>query len=156
MESLISFLETMPFWYWWVFAVGLLTIELITGSTYFLWPAIAAAIVGVFALFPFSLWQIELIVFAVTTTGLSIWAPRYVKPWIHKTQADHMNLNDRGAQKIGRKGSVWKKLSSMAQAKCVLAIRCGSLRARRGMDIEEGVQVEITRAEGTKLFVKSI
>ena len=115
-----------------------------------------SGIVGVFALFPFSLWQMELIVFAVTTTGLSIWAPRYVKPWIHKTQTDHMNLNDRGAQKIGRKGSVWKNHSSMVQAKCVWAIRCGLLRARRGMDIEEGVQVEVIRAEGTKLFVKSI
>ena len=62
MIEYIEFLQTMPFWYWWVLAVALLIIELITGSTYFLWPAIAAALVGFFDIWPLDgEWQIQLI-----------------------------------------------------------------------------------------------
>ncbi len=155
MAGFVEFLSTMPFWYWWVFAIALLTIELMTGSTYFLWPAISAAVVGLFDIWPLQdAWQMQLILFAVLTIALSIFAPRYVKPWLHKTQADHLTLNERGAQKIGRRATV-----DTAFENGVGKIRLGDTlwlaESDNGENYAAGVNVEITRSEGTKLFVKT-
>ena len=154
MESFIQFMEAIPFWYWWVFAIGLLTIELITGSTYFLWPAIAAVLVGFLTLWPLGgAWQIQLILFAGFTTALSIFAPPYVKPWLHKTQADHLTLNQRGAQKVGRRVNVDQDFVN-GSGKVRLGDTLWLAEGESGEDFSAGEEVVVTRAEGTKLFVK--
>ena len=155
MAGFIEFLSAMPFWYWWVFAVALLTIELMTGTTYFLWPAISAAVVGLFDIWPLQdAWQMQLILFAVFTIALSVFAPPYVKPWLQRTQADHLTLNERGAQKIGRRATVDTAFENGAGK-----IRLGDTRwiaeSDSGEDFAEGDQVEITRSEGAKLYVKA-
>ena len=156
MDSLISFLAQMPFWYWFVFAIALLTIELMTGSTYFLWPAIAAASVGLFALLPLGdAWQIQLILFAIITIALSIFAPSRVRPWLHNSQSDHQTLNDRGAQKIGRQANVDTAFQNGA-GKIRLGDTLWLAESETGSDIAAGARVEITRTEGTKLFVKEV
>ena len=152
MESMIQFISTMPFWYWWVFAIILLSIELVTGSTYFLWPALAAVVVGFFAIIGIS-WQFELLLFAAITTVLSLYAPSKVKPWLHRTQEDHLTLNQRGAQKIGRRATV-----DAAFENGVGKVRLGDTlwlaESEAGEDFAEGDQVVIARTEGTKLYVK--
>lgn len=155
MEGFIDFLSTMPFWYWWVFAVVLLTIELMTGSTYFLWPAIAALVVGLFDIWPLDgQWQVQLIIFAALTIALSFFAPPYVKPWIQKTQADHLTLNERGAQKIGRRATVDETFTNGA-GKVKLGDTLWLAESETGEDFNEGDHVVVSRAEGTKLFVKA-
>ena len=156
MENLIAFFATMPFWYWWVFAAGLLVIELLTGSTYFLWPAISAALVGLFSIWPLGeAWQMQLLVFAGFTVVLSAFAPRYVKPWLHKSQADHFTLNERGAQKIGRRASVDQNFAS-GSGKVRLGDTLWLAESETGEDFDAGAEVEITRSEGTKLYVKAV
>lgn len=156
MESLFTFLAEMPFWYWWVFAVVLLIIELMTGSTYFFWPAIAAFAAGLLDLGPFDgQWRLQLIVFAAVTIALSWWAPSRVKPWLHRTQADHQTLNERGAQKIGRRATVDETFVNGA-GKVRLGDTLWLAESEAGDDLAEGTQVTVTRAEGTKLFVKPV
>lgn len=155
MENLFDFLAAMPFWYWWVFAVVLLIIELMTGSTYFFWPAIAAVAVGLFAIGPLGgAWQMQLLVFAAVTIVLSIYAPSRVKPWLLRTQADHPTLNERGAQKIGRRATVDETFANGA-GKVRLGDTLWLAESESGEDFAEGAQVVVTRAEGTKLFVKA-
>ena len=154
MQAIIEFIATMPFWYWWVFAIALLVVELTTGSTYFLWPAIAAAVTGLISLSPLgAFWQSQLLAFAVLTIALSVVAPKYVKPWLHRTQADHQHLNERGAQKIGRLASV-----DAGFVNGIGKVRLGDTlwlaESETGEDFTEGAQVVVARAEGTKLFVK--
>lgn len=156
MQGFIDFLATMPFWYWWVFAVVLLIIEIGTGSTYFFWPAVAAFVSGLFDLGPFAgEWQLQLLIFAAVTIVLSIYAPSRVKPWLHKTQADHLTLNQRGAQKIGRRATV-----TAAFENGVGKVRVGDTQwlaeSDGGENFAEGAAVEVTRAEGTKLYVKAV
>ena len=154
MDGFIEFLSAMPFWYWWVFAAVLLTIELMTGTTYFLWPAISAAVVGVFDIWPLQdAWQLQLLVFSASTIALSIFAPPYVKPWLNKTQADHLDLNQRGVQKIGRRATVDTAFENGA-GKIRLGDTLWLAESDSGEDFAEGDQVEITRSEGTKLYVK--
>jgi membrane protein implicated in regulation of membrane protease activity len=155
MEGLVTFLAEMPFWYWWVFALALLTIELLTGSTYFFWPAIAALAAGLIDLWPLDgAWQIQLIVFSAVTIVLAIFAPPYVKPWLHRTQTDHMTLNERGAQKIGRRVNVETAFENGA-GKVRVGDTLWLAESEKGENFAAGVMVEITRAEGTKLFVKA-
>jgi len=154
MESFIAFLSTMPFWYWWVFAVALLTIELMTGSTYFLWPATAAIVVGFLDIWPFSdQWQVQLIIFAIITVVLSVIAPPYIKPWIHRTQADHLTLNQRGAQKVGKRAIVDQTFTN-GTGKVRFGDTLWLAESAGGEDLIEGASVVITSAEGTKLVVK--
>jgi len=155
MTAFIDFLAAMPFWYWWVFAIALLTIELMTGSTYFLWPAIAAVVTGFSDIWPLGdSWQLQLVLFSILTVALSVAAPKYVKPWLHRSQADHLTLNERGAQKIGRRATVEDAFVNGAGK-----VRYGDTlwlaESEMGEDFAEGAQVEITRTEGTKLFVKA-
>ena len=153
MASFIDFLAAMPFWYWFVFAIVLLVIELSTGSTYFLWPAIAAALVGLMALVPITTWQSELIMFAAITVVLSIVAPAHVKPWLHRSQEDHQNLNDRGAQKVGRKVTVETTFEN-GVGKVRMGDTAWLAEAVHGENFEEGVNVEVVRVEGTRVFVQ--
>ena len=61
----------MPFWYWFVLAAVLLIVEIATGTTYFLWPAAAATVVGFLDLWPLEgEWRLQLLVFAVVTVLL--------------------------------------------------------------------------------------
>jgi len=156
MDGFVTFLAEMPFWYWWVFALALLTIELLTGSTYFFWPAVAALVAGLLDLWPLDgAWQIQLIVFAAVTIVLSVFAPPYVKPWLHRTQTDHLTLNQRGAQKIGRRAVVDETFVNGA-GKVKLGDTLWLAESDNGENLTEGAMVEITRAEGTKLYVKAI
>ncbi len=155
MEGLVEFVQAMPFWHWWVFAIVLLTIELLTGSTYFLWPAIAAVLVGFLTLWPLDgAWQMQLILFAGFTVALSVFAPRYVKPWLHKTRADHMMLNERGEQKIGRKATVDRDFEN-GIGKVHLGDTLWLAESETGEDFTAGAQVEIIRTQGTKVYVKA-
>jgi membrane protein implicated in regulation of membrane protease activity len=154
MEAVFHYLETMPFWHWWVAAVLLLLVEISTGSTYFLWPAAAAAVVGMSDLWPFDgNWQAELALFAVITIVLTIFATPRVKPWLHRSQTDHQTLNERGAQKIGKRATV-----DEAFVNGVGRVKFGDTawlaESESGENFGEGAAVEITGVEGAKLFVK--
>lgn len=155
MQVIIDFISTMPFWYWWVFAVALLVVELSTGSTYFLWPAIAAAVTGLISLSPLGVfWQSQLLAFAALTVALSVLAPRYVKPWLHKSQEDHALLNERGAQKIGRLAVVDEPFVNGAGH-----VRLGDTlwlaESEDGANYGAGASVVISGVDGAKLFVQA-
>ncbi|MEZ5893877.1 MAG: NfeD family protein [Parvularculaceae bacterium] len=132
MQGLIDFLAAMPFWYWWVFALALLVIELGTGSTYFLWPAIAAFAAGLFDLGPLDgQWQLQLIVFAAVTIFLSVYAPPKVRPWLHRKYRPIILMFKRTRRTENRalRGKVGYGVEKRMPAKCASATRCGSPKA---------------------------
>ncbi|MBL4617092.1 MAG: NfeD family protein [Robiginitomaculum sp.] len=105
MAELIDFLQAMTIWHWMAFAGILLLFELLTGGTTFLlWPAAAAFLVGLLNLFGFMNWQADFTVFAVLTAVL-IWLGQvYVRPRMKKGDKEH--LNKRAARMIGQVGEV--------------------------------------------------
>ncbi len=103
MTALIDFLSTMPYWYWFVFAGILLISEIATGTTYLLWPAAAAAFVGLLDMGPMDgMWQWQLAIFALMTFALTIFVTPYARDWIHNQPTDNEMLNQRGARQIGK------------------------------------------------------
>lgn len=155
MGGFVDFLTTMPFWYWWVLAVALLIVEIFTGSTYFLWPAAAATLVGFADIWPLDgAWRLQLALFAVVTVVLAIVGPPRAKRWIHASQSDHLTLNERGAQKVGKRALVEEAFTNG-----VGRVKYGDTvwlaESVSGEDFAEGASVEITGSEGAMLFVKS-
>ncbi len=151
---MIEFFQTMPFWYWFVLAAILLMVEIATGTTYFLWPAAAASVVGVADIWPLDgEWRLQLALFAAITVLLTIFATPRVKPWLHKSQADHLTLNEGGAQKIGRRVRVEENFSS-GQGRVRFNDTAWIAESETGEDFAAGAEVEITRVDGAKIYVK--
>ncbi|MCI5047564.1 MAG: NfeD family protein [Aquisalinus sp.] len=154
MSEFISFLAGMPFWYWWVLAVGLLILEIATGTTYVLWPAIAAVIVGIADIWLLDgQWQVQLFLFAAITFALTIYGTPYAKRWLHSFKTDHENLNKRGAQKIGQRATV-----SVAFTSGKGKVKYGDTQwiAESDTDLAEGTSVEIIDVRGTTMVVKAV
>ncbi len=153
---MVEFLETMPFWHWFVLAAVLLIVEISTGTTYFLWPAAAATVVGFADLWPLDgNWRLQLLIFAVVTVALTVYATPKVKPWLHKSQRDHLTLNERGAQKIGKRVKVETAFSS-GEGRVRFGDTVWSAESEKGENFDEGAEVEIVRVDGAKLYVKAV
>tara|TARA_R110000868_G_scaffold76499_2_gene219896 strand:- start:42438 stop:42902 length:465 start_codon:yes stop_codon:yes gene_type:complete len=100
MDALIALFERMNLWTWWALAGLLLIAELLTGTTYLLWPAAAAFVTGFIAMQMMGIaWPVQLVVFALLSLVL-VWAgDRWVRPAFRRG-ADS-GLNDRGGRMIG-------------------------------------------------------
>ena len=153
---MIEFLQEMPFWYWWALAAVLLMLEIATGTTYFLWPAAAAALVGFVDIWPLDgEWRVQLLIFAVVTVLLTVFGTPRVKPWLHRSQQDHLTLNERGAQKIGRRVKVEEAFAA-GEGRVRLGDSVWAAASETGENFAVGAEVEIIRVDGAKLFVKGV
>jgi membrane protein implicated in regulation of membrane protease activity len=150
---MIEFLATMPFWYWWVLAAGLLMIEIATGTTYFLWPAAAAAVTGLADIWPLDgHWRLQLLLFGALTLALTIFATPRVRPLLTRGQVDHLTLNERGAQKIGKRAFVEESFLG-GEGKVRFGDTVWLAASEAGLNLEAGAEVVIVRVDGSKLFV---
>jgi len=102
MDSIVSLLEKLNLWAWWAIAGVLLIAELLTGTTYLLWPAAAAFLTGFIALeFIGASWTLQLTFFAFASIAL-IWAgDRWVRPRLKAGAST--GLNDRSQRMIGQR-----------------------------------------------------
>jgi len=147
-------IDTLGPWTWVAFGLVLLGIEILMPSTFLLWPGISALIVGVVtlvlgidnAIWP---WQAQLLVFLVLSLVIAYFGRQFVSN--RKMQSSEQpNLNERGAQLVGRRGVLTS------------AIENGQGRARlgdttwtvRGADAAAGESVVVIAVEGNALTVK--
>ena len=101
---IVHLLDGLNPWKWLIIAMLLLVTEMLTGSLFLLWPAIAAVIVGVVIfLLPLG-WEMQLVLFALIS-GLGLfWGEKYLRPRLAADGAAD-DLNDRGARMIGQRVS---------------------------------------------------
>jgi len=155
MSEIVEFLATMPFWYWWVLAVGLLVVEISTGTTYFLWPSAASVVVGFADIWPLDgAWRLQLALFAVVTVALTVFATPRAKAWINASRTDHLTLNERGEQKIGKRAVVEEAFAN-GSGRVKFGDTVWLAESSDGQNFGKDAAVEITGSEGAKLFVKS-
>jgi len=100
--TIAGFFAEITVWHWWTLAAVLLVLELSTGTTYLLWPAASASVVGLLVAIPIPFgWELQLLTFAVITTVLTMTCAKFVRErW---TTSDKPNLNRRVDQLTGQK-----------------------------------------------------
>ena len=137
-------------------AVALLILEITTGTTYLLWPAAAAFIVGLTDMWLLDgMWELQLFLFAALTIAFTIFVTPHAKRWLHSIKRDHENLNKRGAQKIGKRAVVEAAFES-GRGKVKYGDTLWLAESEGGADLAAGANVEITDVRGTTMIVKAV
>jgi len=96
---MIELLSQMSATHWFFLGVGLLILELVTGTTYILWPAIAALVVGLFAFTGLFGWEMQLLLFFIISTVLLFVGHTHIRP--RMKGGEPSDLNDRARSMIG-------------------------------------------------------
>jgi membrane protein implicated in regulation of membrane protease activity len=98
MEELVI---NVDYWHWWIVGGVFLLLEVFVSGFFFIWMAVAAAIVGAaLMLFPDMSWKIQLIIFSILSVASIAFFRRYQK--VHPVTTDQPELNRRSRQYIGR------------------------------------------------------
>jgi membrane protein implicated in regulation of membrane protease activity len=95
----VQLLEGMSGTKWLIFGVALLTLEVVTGTTYILWPAVAALIVGILVFVLPLGWEMQFLLFFLISTILLFVGHKYFRPMMKGGEPS--DLNDRATSMIG-------------------------------------------------------
>jgi len=87
-------------WHWWIFAVILLVLEMLTPGTFFMWMGISAILVGLLTLIIPVGWEMQFLLFAIFSVVTIAVGRVYIKR--RPIETDRPTLNRRGAQYVGR------------------------------------------------------
>ncbi len=136
---------------WFILAAICMIVEIAVPTFFFLWPGLAAAVVGFIAiLFPEWDFMIRLLIFGGLTLLMAwIWKT-YLKRYQKDT--DTPNLNKRAAHFVGQTGVV---IEPIVNGRGRIKIGDSSWIAS-GADISEGSSVRVLRADGAVLWVEKI
>ena len=98
-NSLIQLLSEMGGVHWLILAFGLLVAEVLSGTSYLLWPAAAALIVGLVSfILPIGP-EMQFLLFAIITVALLFVGHKYVRPRVQGGEPS--DLNDRARSMVG-------------------------------------------------------
>jgi membrane protein implicated in regulation of membrane protease activity len=138
-----------PHWAWFTLAAVLVIIEVVSPTFFFLWPGLAAGIVGFFALtWPDTGSVPRIVLFAILTLILALGWRTYLRRY-PPIASDNPNLNQRGQQLIGQKAVVIEAIVNGRGR-----VRLGdSTWLCTGPDAPVDAVVEITGADGVVLTV---
>ncbi len=148
MDTLINLLAAMGPQHWLVIGLVLLIAEMATGTTYLLWPAVAAFATALISFLGFTNWVADLAIFAVLVIVLTFFGQPIVRRWRSEGAAN--GLNDRAAALVGARGIVASFNNGAGSAKV------GDTMWRVISDeiLEEGAHVEVISVQGVTLKVK--
>lgn len=154
MDTLILLLSEVRPQHWLALGFLLLIAEMVTGTTYLLWPAVAAGVVGLAAFSPAVGWQAQWILFAVLVIGLTL-IGRPLRARLYDRFKSAPVLNERAADLVGQRGAA---AGAFVNGLGAVRINDSVWRARSwdlGADpIEAGMAVQVLSVEGVTLTVK--
>lgn len=145
-----DFLSDMTFWHWFILGGALLIVEMVVPSTLFLWPGLAALLVGVLKLvIPAVGWPAAVAVWAILSVVTVVAWTRYRKK--HPKIVDDNGLNQRGQQYVGQVFILTRPLENGKGE-----IKAGdTVWAVTGTDtLPAGTNVRVTGADGARLSVE--
>jgi len=100
-NAFIAMMSSMNSWTWLILGTVLLIAELFTGSTFILWPAIAAIVVGITIFIVPLGWTMQLTLFAILSVIGLIIGEKYLRPRLDKGEDE--GLNDLNSSMAGRR-----------------------------------------------------
>jgi membrane protein implicated in regulation of membrane protease activity len=104
METLITLLTSLGPQHWLVLGLILLIAEMASGTTYLLWPAVAAFLTALVSLTGATNWIADIAIFAALVIVLTVFGRPLVQSW--RTQGGDATLNERSASMIGAQGVI--------------------------------------------------
>jgi len=146
MEGLVI---TVDYWHWWIVGGVFLLLEVFVSGFFFIWMAVAAAIVGaVLMLFPGMDWKIQLVIFSILSVASIALFRRYQKA--HPVTTDQPELNRRSRQYIGR---TFTLQTPIVNGVGVLHVDDTTWRIV-GEDMPEGQNITVVDVDGVLLKVE--
>lgn len=148
----VQLLEGMSGTKWLIFGVLLLTLEVLTGTTYILWPAVAALMLGVLVfILPLS-WELQFLLFFLISTVLLFVGHKYFQPMMKGGEPS--DLNDRARAMVGKRV---KAVTNFETGRG--RVQVGDTQWQAVMDegnASEGDELRIISVRGTNLQVESL
>lgn len=147
---MISFLEGLHWWHWWILAAVLAAVETFLPGVLAIWFAAAALVVGGLLLVVDIPWQLQLVLFGVLgVVALMLWR-RFRHP--EGPESEHPALNRRGASYVGQVFTLVEPISGGSGK-----IQAGdTVWLVQGADAPAGSRVRVKGVDGTVLHVEEI
>ena len=98
---ILAFLESMNATRWGLLGIALVGLELVTGTTYILWPAVAALAVAIWVFFLPLSWELQFILFFLVSMILLVVGHFYLRPLMKSGEPS--DINDPGRTMLGRR-----------------------------------------------------
>lgn len=147
----MDWFQDASYWHWWVLAVLLIILEVISPAIFFLWMGISAAVVGLLVLLvPSMAWELQVVLFAAFSVASVILWRRYLTK--HPIESDQPQLNRRGEQYIGRTFTLDEPIVN-GQGKIKVD---DSIWKITGEDCPQGAKVQVNGVDGVVLKVNAI
>lgn len=150
---IFDFLEGMNGTRWLIIGLALLILEVLTGTMYLLWPAVAALIVGVLVfIIPVFGWSMQLFIFTVLAAVLMYLGHTHLRP--RMKGGEPSDLNDRARSMVGMRV---KAISDFETGRG--RVQVGDTQWRARMDTGNaagGEELRIVSVKGTTLLVEPI
>lgn len=151
-NAVIALLQSMTGTKWVIIGVVLLIAELVTGTTYILWPAVAALFVGIVTyVLPIS-WELQFLIFFLASAVLLIWGHMYLRP--RMKGGEPSDLNDRARSMVGER---CKAVADFETGKG--RVQMGDTQWRAKMlegTAKAGQELRIVRVDGTTLVCEAM
>ena len=151
-NMIIAWLEAMSGMKWVIIGVLLLILELATGTTYILWPAIAAIAVGVIAFILPLAWEMQFLLFFLVSTALLFFGHFYVRPRVKGGEPS--DLNDRARTMVGLRVKAIADFEMGAGR-----VQVGDTQWRARMpdgNAAAGDELRVMRVDGTTLICEAM
>ncbi len=151
---IMSMIQEMGPWNWWILALVLLGLEILAPGTFFLWFGISAFVIGTISLAvgpdsDFWVWQTQMIGFVVLSLVSALVGRRFLNKH-GLTDSDDPLLNERGKQLIGRTATLEEPILE-GQGR----VRLGETVWRvTGPDLPAGTRVRIVEAQSNTLTIE--
>lgn len=150
MDALIAFFSEFGPQHWLILGLVLLIAEMTSGTTYLLWPAVAAFITALAAFLGLSNWIAQIAVFAVLVIVLTALGRPLVRNW--RKEGEASGLNERSASLIGARGVI----ASFDNGAGSVKVGDTMWRAVSDETLEPGADVQVAAVDGTILKVKRV
>ena len=139
------------FWYWWVIALFLLVLEILTPGYFFMWMAVSGFLTGVIVwLIPATSMNLQILIFSLLSVVAIIVWKFYGKR--HPTESDQPLLNKRGVQYIGRVFNLFEPIKN-GQGKIKVD---DSIWKVHGEDCDINSRVKVVAIRGTVFEVEKV
>ncbi len=148
---MVSILEQLVFWHWWILAIVMVILEVMAPGVIFLWLGLGAAATGALLLAaPGVEWQMQLVVFGCLSVVSGLAGRRWIKR--NPVETDQPFLNQRGSQYIGHTYTLDRPIENGSGK-----LRVGDSDWKiNGADCPAGGRIKVIGVEGASLVVELV